>query len=912
MTRRGKWTPAHWALRKIFLLQTAYPMATLLTAIVLAALSVVYTVQNLEFQTSQKDLISPKERLIQLAEQVRQFGHLDSFVVVMEGSNPRRSLEFLRALVPQLEKDKANYQDIFYRVDPQNFRKWALLYLDRKDLGRMVEGFREHSRLLEGLTRTPKLVHFFEQINEEMAERMVGELFTGFLNEPSHEPPRQTLNLAFLIQTLREMDRFLGGDENFTSPWNSLLSGQSWGDEFGEGYFWTRDKRYLLLFITPTTKDDFAGTWHSLRSLRNAIAREKSAFPDVHVGVTGPEALNADQMNTALGDMSLATLLSLGGLAGLLILFWRGVRRPLLEMIQLLIALSLTFGFTTLAIGHLNILSVTFAPLLLGLGIDYGVHWFARYQEEEQKTRRPKKEILQATMERLGPGVLLAGLSAALSFFPLVLTGFKGLVELGIICSVGLAITTATTLIVLPSLILLFDHPRPRGDLSSVPSELKPFWSLSRRRVAVLLAGGVTASVLSLWGAPNVKFDLNMLHLQSSRVESVVWEEKLLAGSEFSSIYGEILARSLEEVRQKTRALEALPSVSRVESLETLIPQDQEEKLALLREMKPLLAQVRPFQPAPGPVSVADLEKVLGRIRFKMLEASASEGRVEKPLQSQMIEVRTLIDRLQGKFRAGERSRITSRLNVFQRDLFRDLKDKLDILRSNVSSSPMRVGDLPSALRERFVSPGNFFLIRVFPKENIWQPDLLGRFVHDLRSVDPDAIGDPVTLFVFTKAFRDGCIRAATYAVIFIFTFLLFTFRDIRSTFLALVPLIVGTVWTVGFMDVFGVSLNLANSLFLPLVVGAGVEYGIIIIHRWRQREKGIIPLPFSTGMGVVLAGLTTTVGFCSLMISAHRGIFSLGLLTTVGSLTILAAAVLFLPAVLHYWESGRGAKRPD
>jgi hypothetical protein len=226
----------------------------------------------------------------------------------------------------------------------------------------------------------------------------------------------------------------------------------------------------------------------------------------------------------------------------------------------------------------------------------------------------------------------------------------------------------------------------------------------------------------------------------------------------------------------------------------------------------------------------------------------------------------------------------------------------------------MGLEDLPSPLLKRFMSRNQLFLIRVFPKENIWEPKLLGRFVHDLRSVDPDVVGDPVTLYVFTQAFRDGCIKAALYAVAFIFIFLWFTFRDLRFTFLALLPLVVGSAWTLGLMHLLGVDLNLANSLFLPLVVGAALEYAIIILHRWRQHEKyktGVV-LPFSTAMGVILAGLTTTVGFGSLCISAHRGIFSLGLLTTVGSLAILAAAILFLPAILQFFFEPKKGNPPD
>ena len=121
-------------LRRILIIQTAFPLPTFLVALGLAILSVIYTARNLEFQTSQKDLISPKERLIQLAQEVNQFEQLDSFVVVMESGDPRRSLQYLQALVSRLEADKKNYREVFYRVDPRPFKPWALLYLDRQDL----------------------------------------------------------------------------------------------------------------------------------------------------------------------------------------------------------------------------------------------------------------------------------------------------------------------------------------------------------------------------------------------------------------------------------------------------------------------------------------------------------------------------------------------------------------------------------------------------------------------------------------------------------------------------------------------------------------------------------------------------------------------------------------------------------
>ncbi len=904
-----------WILGKILIAQTTRPRLVFLSALLLAAASVWYTVENLGFQTSQKDLISPKDRLIQLAEQVNQFEQLDSFIVVIESPDPRTSLSFLRVLASRLEPDKENYREIFYRVDPEQFRRWALLYLDAKDLQAIRNNLKEHRQFITEISKSPTLNNFFEQINQEMASKMVGELFTGFLGESGSKGEQEPLDLDFLIRTLKGMKGFLEGETDYVSPWDSLFTKVAL-DESEEGHFWTKGKKYLLLFVTPTEKQDFAGTLHSLQALRAAVAQVKAEFPGVKAGVTGPEALNVDQMGTALQDMSLATLLSAGGVAVLLIIFWWGLRRPLLEMIRLVIDMCLTFGVTTLFVGHLNILSVTFAPLILGLGIDYGAHWFARYMEEEKRGFADKKYALRSIMEKLAPGIVLAGIAAAFSFFPLVLTGFKGLVELGLICAMGMCITTFTSLALLPALIMIFDRPKLNPNLHLAhSSSIQPFFVFTSRRAAILLTIGIVGFAFSVWGATKVRFDLNMLRLQSSDVESVIWEKKLLEGSELSSVYGGVLARSLAEVQQKTKALEALPAVSRVESIVDLLPPDQEEKIAFLRKLKPDVPRMKSSKPASDSFDTGKLDRTLGRIRFKMVEDADSQWGVNKPLARQMAEVRQLIDDIQGRIHSPEPARAEKALASFEKKLLSDMEDKLEILRANVNTRPLGLEDLPQTLRQRFMSRNELFLIRVFPQENIWEPALLGRFVDQIRSVDPDAVGDPVTLYVFTQAFRDACIKAAVYALIFIFVLLLLAFRGLRSTLLALLPLVVGTVWTFGFMHVLRVDLNLANSIFLPLVVGASVEYAILILYRWGQRDKekpGTV-LPRSTALGVILAGFTTTVGFGSLCISSHQGIFSLGLLTTVGSLAILAAAIFLLPALLYFLDNPNKTRQaPD
>ncbi len=736
----------------------------------------------------------------------------------------------------------------------------------------------------------------------------MGELFTGFLDQTPQDKKKAPMDLKFVTKMLTELKQHLDNHRPYVSPWQSVFTGDAWNEGTQDkGYFWTKGKRYLLLFVTPKSTDSsFSDKLDALKLLRANIARlQQSSFGDIQAGVTGQEALNQDEMSTAFRDISIATVISLVGLAALLIVFWRGIRYPLLEITELIVALSWTFGLTTLFIGHLNILSITFAPLLLGLGIDYGIHWLARYQEEKLQMGLSRQEALRATMIKLGPSILLAGFTAAFSFFPLILTGFKGLVELGGIASMGMVMTTITTLCFLPSLITLFDSRRP-ATVASVDRRPRNLFRITNRTAVPILLVCVLVFGLSLSRVGKISFDLNMLHLQSKGAESVTWEHKLLHGSDQSSMYGVVLADSLENVRKKTNALTALPEVSDVESVLQMLPENQREKVKILREMKPLLDEIA-VNGQDDPVNISDLNAALAHIRFKMTETKE----VSKHLAAQMSEVRDLIDGLRERFRTLSTAHLTRSLGTFQDQFDKDLQDKLETLRLNVNAQPMQAGDLPLSLRERYILPDGRYMIRVFPTGDIWDPAVLTRFVAGLRSVDSKAIGDPVTLDIFTRAFRDGCIKAAVYAVIFIVGLLLLTFRNLYLAFLVLTPLIMGTVWTLGLMDIFGVGFNLANSLFLPLIVGAGVEYGIIILQR--RRQDGVVgdgtAIPLSTAKGIILAGLTTAVGFGSLTVAHHQGIASLGLLAMIGGLSILIAAVIFLPALMQVTEAFFGRR---
>jgi hopanoid biosynthesis associated RND transporter like protein HpnN len=889
------------ALQAILRWQTSHAALTAAAAAGLALLAIFFTVTRLEFRTSQSALISSGNRLMRRLQIADRFSAPDAFVVAIENRDTRRSLEFARALFPRLEGDHGHFAEIFSRVDPARLRPWALLYLKADELVELRESLASHESFIQGLARAPGLVTFFDAVNKEISSSMVGQVFTGFLQPENKQGTGGPADLAFLVRILEEMKGATEGSADFRSPWGSFFSNGAWEDEADQGYLWTEGKKYLLVFVAPAANSGAAGQGNALTALRQAVSAIRERFPDVQAGVTGQKALDEDEKNLAVKDMGAATLISLAGLAILLVSFWRSFRRPLLQLTTQIVGLSITFGLTTLFIGHLNLLSVTFAPIVLGLGMDYDIHWFSRYNEERRGGVISPEEALASTMEKVGPAIVHAALATGLAFFPLALAGFKGLAELGIICGIGLIVASGATLFLLPALISLFDRAKGYAPPTKAGSDIRPLLRITRRRAFVVVGLSLVATGFSLWGAKETRFDLDMLHLQSRSSESVIWETKLIEGSKYPSIYGVLFARSLGEVAEKRKALARLPTISNIQSAESFLPSHQEMKIAILRETEPLLVNIPSISRPSSPPDIGRLDDVLSRIRFKLHGTAAADWGASGAVEAQMGQAGSLIDAIRGGLRTLPRETLLPRLERFEAQVFGDLNDKLALLRESADSRPMTISDLPRPIRERFVGADDVYVMRVYPAGDVWNPRFLAAFVRDLDSVDPDATGDPVTLNVFTRQFRDSSVKAALYSLAFISAFLVLTLGSPLLALAAVVPLVIGATWTFGLMYLSGLQLNLANTMFMPLVIGAGVEYGVIIVHRWRERRKAgeRVALPFSTGTGVLLAGLTTTIGFGSLMISQHRGIHSLGLLTTLGSVTVLGAGLLLLPSLL-------------
>ena len=889
----------------------AWPVVAV--ALLAAAAGVGYALKNLRISTSRSDLVASNQRLMALSNKMdRDFGGRDGLVVVVEAPTKGRAVEFADALALELKRYPEAFPELFYRQDPEHFKPWALLYLDPPDLALLQDRLLEQRRVLTGLAAEPTLARFYQLVNEEITRALISHFFTEFLEEK--KGVEKLPDLGLLNASLAELKRQLQGQSPYVSPFQIFLP-KVFGDLTTEGYFFTENDKYLLFLVTPKG-DGYAEATEYLKLLRQTVARVKERFPEVQAGVTGPDALQADEMSEALRDVALATWLSLVGQMVLLILFLRSLKRPLIEILVMVVGLCWTFGLATLLVGHLNLLSLVFAPLMLGLTIDYGIHWFCRLEEEEADQGRCTVHTLACTYRRAAPGIIYAGLAAMVSFLPLVFTGFKGLAELGEIMTGGILLMLLATLVLVPALVSIAekvrDHP---ATVDPAEDECKghpsPFLRLRWQRPGLIMALGAGVLVLGGVAFYHVPFDLNPLHLQNPKTESVVWEYKLLKESKYSTSYGAMATASLSDLEARTQALKKLPVVSHVESILSFLPSDVPAKEHLLDELRPVFRGVT-FPAAPAASSSPqELASVLGRIDFKVTEAQA-EKEVSPATRGQLQEAHRLLAEIIPLLDVARHPQVAGRLAAFDRLFFHDLQDKWSLIEANLNSQPPRLQDLPEAVRQRFISRAGTYLIRVFPSGDIWNFGPLRKFITGLRSVDPNAVGDPVLLYFFTLSFRNACLWAGGLALLAITVMLLVLFRSLKLTLLALLPLFVGTGLTLSLMWLTDLTFNQANVLFLPLILGEGVEFGIIILVRWQLEEPArAITLPASTAKGVALAALTTTLGFGSLMVSGHRGTFSLGLLATLGSLSVLLASLSVLPAVLRLVRQTYTPRRP-
>jgi hopanoid biosynthesis associated RND transporter like protein HpnN len=605
-------------------------------------------------------------------------------------------------------------------------------------------------------------------------------------------------------------------------------------------------------------------------------------------------------MVTAFRDAQRATLVAFTLALALLVVAFMRVGKPLVMLAVLAVSLSWSLGAATLSVGHLSLFSVMFIPIVIGIGIDYGIYFAFRY-EEERARGRDVGEALETTAARAGPGMLLAAATASAAFYVLLLTDFRGLQELGFVAGTAIILAWVAMMTVFPAALALLDRreaEEPAPQRSSPPEDARvPILDRLIAYPRTILALAAVAALASAAALGTIRFDYNLLNLQAAGTESVDWERRIRETSSRSGFAALASAWSLEELRDKQERFARLGSVSEIDSALLLIPERQDEKQRIIAEFAPVVNPVRVARPMRLDLDrlVAALQ-TLGR-RLGIAAGEAPPGDVQRDLAAVRDDVGDLVATL----RRTDKDVSEPALTVLQQQVYRDFVQSFQRLQANLA--PRRVGmdNLPDELRRKFVSERGRFLMQIHPAVDIWDGDGAARFVRELRTVDPEVTGTPVITFEAIRLMERAYQQGLLYAIALVALITAVMLRRARETILALLPLGLGLTWTLGLMWVVGLPFNLGNVFALPLIVGAAAEYGLNIVARFMEsRDHGGPVLAVSTTTAVLVNGLTTIIGFGSLMLAAHRGIYGLGLLLTLGAVSNLIAALVVLPVLLR------------
>lgn len=858
----------------------ARPAATLAAVLAVTAVALLITVSGLKFKMSRLDLLNPKSEYNQrwLAYQ-QEFGDQDDAVVVVQGDDTAQVLAALDDLALELKRPDQPFESVLSEWDLSSFRSKGLHFLPREQVLKLDQ---QLTGLKPLLTRPAAA----------SADAALGLKVLNDKLEPIHSPtPQQAAYaeqqygqiLATIAQSLPRQDSERAGkDFQLLEGAEGLEEGL---EQFKSHHLLMNDGQtgVVLLRLKEQPGEATRGAI-AIGHLRQLIGSVRPRHSQVQIGLTGMPILEYDEMAASQGDMARSTWLSF---VCVLVFFWASFgswRHTLLSNLTLLIGMVWSFGYLTLVIGHLNILSVAFAAIVIGIGIDFSIHYISHYLNYRARGMASGKALVE-TATYVGPGVVTGAVTTALAFFTAAFTEFVGIVELGIIAGGGILLCLVATVVALPAMVELADRHQTHREANNILNVSAWLWPAKYFPKATLVAG-IIATLLICWGIKDLRYDHNLLNLQPNHLESVEIEREVLSSKDQSFWCALAMADDPEHARELKQRFESLETVSRVEEVASLFPQEDEAVRRAIVRMGAALDKL-PAESLDTPNPAALL------IELTRAETITTEYGA-KALANQIAVLRRQLQ-VAAAQQAASATQLAQCLPL------------LHSLKTLADPVGPRLTDLPPPVADRYIGRSDRFLLRVYAKGHIWDMDALKRFVAEVESVDPQVTGHPVQTFYASRHMQKSYLQAALYSLLCVVGTLLLDYRSLKHTLLAMLPLVFGVLQMLGIMGLLGIPFNPANMIALPLILGMGVEEGVHLTHEFR-RQKGRFQLGNSTAMAVMLTSATTIAGFACMIISRHQGLRSLGQILTFGMTTCLVVSLYGFFALLRWmtWQ------RPD
>ena len=855
-------------------LSVQHAKALLLAATVLSAGLLWYTADHVAIHTDTADMLDANLPF-------RKAGHdFDSafpqlsnqIVIVVEADRGSTATSAADKLAVRLREHAQVLQSVFQPAGGDFFATHGLLYLDEDELWTLDERLTEAAPILGILAQDPSLRGLFDALSTGVED---GDAGSRLLLAPMFD------RISAAVEAL-----LAGGAKPV-----------SWRDELSP-----REKRGTaparsFLLIKP--KLDFASFEPAAEALDlvHRVARElERSSTAVRVRVTGSAAMNSEELVTVSRDAVLTTTLAFVSVCLLLIWGLRSAGGVVAVLVSLLFGLIWTAAFATFAIGALNLISVCFAVLFIGMGVDFGIQYALRYHEECDRGAA-QAQALRAAAVGAGGALTLAAAGAAISFLSFVPTSYRGLAELGIISAFSMVVALATSFTLLPAFLSLLPVPRRRA---MEPAGLGVGEIVRRCRRPILLAT-LVVTVLGLVLAPRTWFDFNPLNLKDPTTEAVATFRDLADDPETTPYTIQILAPSLNRASAMAAQLEQLEVVDKALTLSSYVPVDQDAKLGIIDGMRLTLTGVFPAPATPAPASMEDQVKSIVAFRDTLADVEQRSG--EPQVAASMARLRVALDALQSA--PGWPARLLPEL---QTNLLGDLQDTLARLERALEAGPITLETLPADLRERYLAADGRARIEVFPRHDLNDNRALKEFVRGVQALAPEATDSPVELLEASDAVIQSSIQAAVLALVLTIIMHIVVLRSLLDAILVAVPLVLAMLLTVTTSVIFGFPFNFANIIALPLLIGLNNAYGVYLVVRRHATPDLARLLHSSTPRAVLLSGLASIASFGVLAVATHPGMGGMGILISLALGYALASSLIVLPAMMAALDARRTA----
>jgi uncharacterized protein len=782
-------------------------------------------------------------------------------VVVVDGDTPDAAESAAEALTLKLRALPDRFSQVVRPDRIPFFLKNGLLFLSKDESNAILNQMIQAQPMLGILASDPNLRGFFGMIDLMLDGVARGETDFKQLDAP--------------LNTIAETIEATVAGQDKPIAWQNMGSDTKPA---------LRDVRKFILAKPVLDYTALEPGEASSNVLRAAVS--DLHLNGVRVRLTGDVALNDEEFASVSEGTGFATMLS--GVLVLVILLWalRSWRIVLPILLTLIVGLIATTAFALVTIGSLNLISVAFAVMFIGIAVDFGIQFGVRYRDQHHQEPDHAKAMTRTARLIALPLTMAAG-STSLGFLAFLPTAYRGVSELGLIAGAGMIIAFVLNITLLPALLAFTNPPaEPEAVGYQWAAPIDRFIETHRKKIlwlslVIALCGGGIAS--------QVRFDFDPLNLKDPNTESVSTLFDAMKDPDFTTYTIDILRPSLKEAQELAAKIEKLPQVDHVMTLASFVPDDQDAKLDLISDANIIFASTLNASPPQTPLSDAEIIDALHKVVEKLHSVPnqpASITRLAKAIEAVITQNDHLL------------------LQRLHNNLVTVMQTKLAAIKQSLSADTVTVESITDDLRRDWVTADGQFLIQVYPKGNPRDYKILIAFTDAVRQIAPDATGAPISIQESAHTITQAFIHAGAYALLTIALLSFLILRSMRDVVFLMAPLLLAGILTLATIVLIGLPLNFANIIALPLLLSLGVSYAIYFVSYARTGLKN--PLQSSMARAVLFSAATALVAFGSLSVSSHTGTSGMGKLLMIALLYSLACSFFLLPALLAFSKSNK------